>query len=244
MRSVFLTTCSRCGTHWVRNILQRTYNLEDRPDIHASDAAFVETVQRVIRLETLNPGGKIYREHCPLNYLEVLGENLIILALVRDLRGVVVSSTYWHIARPQRLDAKIKLLGEQYRAEPFEPILNRLKDVGHNMDWHQGYMEARGRVPHSLIRYEDMVDDPFGTLMGALADWGLSPDPDRLKEAIQFWSFERLSGGRQRGEQNDFHHYRKGDPQDWKNYFSEEESRAFYRKFEPYLKGYGYSEEG
>lgn len=242
MGSIFLTTCARCGTHWTKRILMRTLRVKERPDIHAGDAKFAESVQRALKLEKEQPGGKIYREHCPLGHLEVLPEYMPVIALVRDMRGVLVSAAYYYLVREHRKRSVLESIGAS-ESDPraFDLILARLKETGHNIWWFQGYLDARSRVSHALLRYEDLVEDPVGPIARALDEWAIPFDLDRLEEAAAYWTFERLSEGRHRGQEQMAHHYRKGDPNDWKNYFTEAERLDFYDRFRPYLEVFGYT---
>ncbi len=54
--------------------------------------------------------------------------------------------------------------------------------------------------------------------------------------------FAKRAGGRDRGEENVEHHFRKGVPGDWKNHFSNEHVRQFNRRYGDLLEMTGYAE--
>jgi hypothetical protein len=114
----------------------------------------------------------------------------------------------------------------------------------HNPYWFKGYLSGRNLVEHSLIRYEDMITDPAGTISVALERMGRPFSEDRLPQAIQENSFERLTGGRKRGKEDRGSHYRKGVVGDWRNYFTREQNRSYFERFRPYFKAFNYSLEG
>lgn len=92
------------------------------------------------------------------------------------------------------------------------------------------------------IRFESLVRDPAATLTRACAHLGLF---ERLGEATirnvaGELSFMRLSGGRKPGEEDPYHHYRKGVPGDWRNHFDARHIAEFQRLYGPLLVNLGY----
>ena len=53
--------------------------------------------------------------------------------------------------------------------------------------------------------------------------------------------FTKRAGGRDRGEENVEHHFRKGVPGDWKNHFADEHVREFNRRYGELLEITGYA---
>jgi len=60
---------------------------------------------------------------------------------------------------------------------------------------------------------------------------------------IERFRFSKLAGGRQRGEENKQSHYRKGQPGDWKNHFTDEHVRAFKERYNDLLLKLGYESD-
>lgn len=54
--------------------------------------------------------------------------------------------------------------------------------------------------------------------------------------------FEKITGGRKKGQENVKSHYRKGVPGDWKNHFSPDHVAAFKREYNDVLLKLGYAE--
>jgi hypothetical protein len=72
--------------------------------------------------------------------------------------------------------------------------------------------------------------------------WPTIPQ-ETLRAVIREKSFENMSGGREKGEENVRSHYRKGVPGDWVNHFTPEVKRAFKDRFNEVLLETGYEED-
>ena len=65
----------------------------------------------------------------------------------------------------------------------------------------------------------------------------------KLDDIIEMKSFKKLSGGRKRGEEDASSHFRKGEPGDWANHFSEAHKEAFKERFNDVLIKLGYEDD-
>ena len=66
------------------------------------------------------------------------------------------------------------------------------------------------------------------------------PEP-AVSSAVRRKSFERLSGGRKKGEENVESHYRKGKAGDWKNHLSADHLASFEAQHPGLVERLGYS---
>jgi hypothetical protein len=95
-----------------------------------------------------------------------------------------------------------------------------------------------------IVRYEQLVEDDFGALKEALIDrLGLPVSQQSLRAAVEACRFERLSGGRAQGHEDQGSHYRKGITGDWRNYFTPPVTDAFKKKFGELLIAAGYEQD-
>jgi len=80
--------------------------------------------------------------------------------------------------------------------------------------------------------------DPAPTLQ----TWPHIPE-ETLHAIVQEKSFENLSGGREKGEEDVTSHFRKGEPGDWVNHFTPALKREFKDRFNEVLVKTGYEED-
>jgi hypothetical protein len=98
--------------------------------------------------------------------------------------------------------------------------------------------------PHILeVRMEDVVEEPVAQWAAIVAhlEWR-RPASDRefLAEIIERNSFQRLAGGRDRGDVDIRHHYRRGVAGDWRNYLNAEHLAQIRRRYGDLVERLGY----
>jgi len=82
-----------------------------------------------------------------------------------------------------------------------------------------------------LVRFEDLVREDNASIFGKIFDHCDIPVPEKiLGQLLSDYSFDKLSGGRQKGVENTRDHYRKGVTGDWQNYFDSDISNVFSSK--------------
>lgn len=100
------------------------------------------------------------------------------------------------------------------------------------------------------LRFEDLTRHPQTHFERIFSFMGLFPNESvsgpsalslaQLKGILEEISFEKMSKGRQPGEENPASHYRKGQAGDWKNHFTQKVSDAFKAKHGSLLVRLGY----
>ncbi len=131
--------------------------------------------------------------------------------IVRDPRDVVVSSWFHNLrVEPGFLD----------RAESLEVWTRKMAGR-----WRRDITRVReqaaglgGRL--ITIRYEDLHNDPVRTAMKLFTFLGLDPDEQQAEQCIEQTRFDRLTGGREPGNELRNSFYRKGIIGDWRNHLS------------------------
>lgn len=93
------------------------------------------------------------------------------------------------------------------------------------------------------VKFEELIENPpsrFHRIFGFLR---LSPrylSRDLLQDVLKDYTFERLSGGRSRGDEKLDHHYRSGTPGDWRKHFSDKNKDYFKARYGQLVVDLGY----
>jgi Sulfotransferase domain len=80
---------------------------------------------------------------------------------------------------------------------------------------------------YTEVRYEDLLERPDEEVQRLLEFLGADASEKFVKECVESASFEKLSRGRKRGEEDSASFFRKGVAGDWRNVFTEADKRAF-----------------
>jgi lipopolysaccharide transport system ATP-binding protein len=95
-----------------------------------------------------------------------------------------------------------------------------------------------------LVRYEDLLANDLKILEAVLLRrCGLAVPRERFRAAVEANRFERLTGGRRRGQEDVAAHERKGVAGDWRNYFSKRVTRVFKERYGRLLVDTGYERD-
>jgi len=88
--------------------------------------------------------------------------------------------------------------------------------IGHSQAWGASHPDA-----YCEVRYEDLLTDPEAHLDRVVRFLGVRPDREAVAAMIAHGAFERMSGGRHRGQGDASSFYRKGVVGDWRQTFDE-----------------------
>ncbi len=172
----------------------------------------------------------------------VLRYPLRVFFVIRDLRDTLVSF-YFSVKYSHPL-----------MTEPHKKLRERLLQI--NMEeglieiiqtWLQDFAAIQeswiNRPEVLIVRYEDLVTNPSLYWRKIIKYCGWRVSETKLQSVLEGLSFERLSGGRKRGQENYRNHYRKGMPGDWKNYFTKPVKEAFKLRYGELLIKTGYEND-
>jgi hypothetical protein len=230
----------RCGTQWIASIV------EDVCDAAGLITVRHETSKRfqgnIISYRQDNP----FDFWCYINadYRFVRGLDVRGFHVVRDPRDVIVSGYFSHLMSHPVGDRWPQLRG--YRS-----LLQSLsKDEGILRE-----MEFSGPTLHAMlawdpstpgireIHFEGLIQNSEDRFCEVLEELGVLPNrvsETVVREIVGQHAFQCMSGGRQPGEENAAHHFRKGVPGDWRNHFKASHIDHFKKLFNPLLIKLGY----
>jgi hypothetical protein len=91
-----------------------------------------------------------------------------------------------------------------------------------------------------LVKYEDLIaSDNAAVFKQVLKHCDIRIPDNQLKDLLESYSFEKLSG-RRPGQEDQKAHYRKGVQGDWKNYFNDKIQDRFMEATHDLLAVWGY----
>jgi hypothetical protein len=96
---------------------------------------------------------------------------------------------------------------------------------------------------YTEVRYEDLLERPNEEVQRLLGFLGVDADERLVEHCVSSASFEKLSRGRERGQEDPSSFYRKGVAGDWKNHFTEEDRRVFKEEAGELLIRLGYEDD-
>jgi hypothetical protein len=143
----------------------------------------------------------------------------------RDPRDILVSwyfsTRYSHPTRYGRLEGARAQLGQLSPEDGLVQCVDDLERMGLFAAL-RSWVDAPRRDPHTLlVRYEDLVGaDAAAHCERLLLHCDIPLGREAITRLLQRYRFERMSGGRGRGDEDKLSKYRKGQPGDWVNHFT------------------------
>lgn len=163
-----------------------------------------------------------------------------VVVVWRDGRDVMVSM-YHHSLFKNELDAPtmVDIFRKDLPFRDYENVRENLptfiehfftKQRSPRFSWADFVRRWYGRSGVSQVRYEDLYQDTVGELQRVVLELaGKQLDSRKAAAIVEEFSFNRLSAGRQPGQESKNSFFRKGIVGDWRNYFSREACQVFDR---------------
>lgn len=149
--------------------------------------------------------------------------------VLRDPRDLVVS-TYFankkshrlagHIAKTREVLNSLSLTeGLIYQLESLSGVFKALRSWAENCQADPNVL---------LVRFEDLTGaKQFETFETLFKHCDIQMPAAELRQMLEDNSFKKLSGGREKGQEDSNSHYRKGTHGDWQNYFDDKVHQRF-----------------
>ncbi|MGB9871743.1 MAG: Wzt carbohydrate-binding domain-containing protein [Anaerolineae bacterium] len=171
-----------------------------------------------------------------------LPSNFRRFVIIRDLRDTLVSAYFSIKVSHPVLEPRLANWRAVLHSLSLEDGMIYLMD-----EWLPGcariqvsWLEAGER----LIRYEDLLEHDLEILEPLLLEQCQLPvSRERFREVVLANRFERLTGGRPRGQEDISAHERKGIAGDWRNYFTDRVKQAFKTRYGGLLVATGYEKD-
>jgi hypothetical protein len=167
------------------------------------------------------------------------------LHVIRDPRDIVVSAYFSHkYSHPSArwLEEQRQRLQQVSQNEGIRLSIEfREKQFQEMADWHYGGDDRIYETKYEIITRQTQHE--FQQVMDF---WGLFPHPigeRQVEQILNRHRFEKKTAGRERGQEDVHHHYRKGIAGDWVNYFNQENKDFFKEKWGSLLIKLGYEKD-
>lgn len=167
-----------------------------------------------------------------------------IVQLVRDGRDVVTSGVFDWLMK----NAHSKKRYAHFVEKKTDMTLERFFDDEDIELWTKYWtqpIEAIASLNENVftIQYEDMQKNQEAVLIEFFKYVGVESSKKVAAKCVEESSFEKMSGGRKRGQEVATAKTRKGISGDWKNYFTRRDGELFNREAGKYLVEMGYEKD-
>jgi len=96
---------------------------------------------------------------------------------------------------------------------------------------------------YAEVRYEDLLERPYEEVRRLVGFLGADTGDKAVQGAVDSASFEKLSKGRERGQEDTSSFYRKGVSGDWKNHFTQRDKEIYKEEAGELLIRLGYEKD-
>ena len=212
-------------------------------------------------------GKKIVGDKTPLltgTVLEEIAEiypDAMVIHVIRDGRDAIVSLVHhrWNHSKDQggiyELRPEELARRRAYREDPERLIESgggifpegALANLAAGWKARVGKAMQDGRTVlganYAEVKYEDLLERPYEEVARLLGFLGADDGSETVERCVEAASFERLSGGRKRGEEDPASFFRKGVAGDWRSVFTERDRRVFKEAAGDLLIELGYEDD-
>ena len=240
---------------YLRIWIERSVWSSDEPAEEHLDNLARLAVDYFLKNELVKTGKKMVGDKSPLLAPDTIAElsriypEAKVVHIIRDGRDTAVSAVY----HSRNFGRSNKIAGSRL-ANPDRP-----RQTGESMftekllkklarDWGERVGRTSQEGPELLggnyceVRYEDLLERPETEFQKLMEFLGASADGETVRRCVNATSFERLSKGRERGQEDTGSFFRKGVAGDWRNTFTEEDRRIFKQTAGGLLISLGYEE--
>ena len=234
--AIFHITHCRAGSQWIRNILAAC----EPNRIVPPDQVTEPSLRRGIKAGRIYAAAYLTREEFLRLPRPTNSRHFLVL---RDLRDTLVSGYFsvkvshaLHSQEMLRQRAVLNEIGSEeegllYMMDHWLPPVAKIQ---------RSWLESG----EPFIRYTDLICRDTEILERVLiGQCGLPTPPQRLRQAIDNYRFEKVTNGRQLGHEDVTSHARKGTPGDWLSHFSPRLKHVFKVRYGGLLIAAGYEKD-
>ena len=242
---------------WVE---RSVWSANDDPDEHIANLVRM-AINYFLEGELFKTGKRMVGDKSPLLTAETIEEiagiypDAKVVHIIRDGRDTAVSTAYhaWNFGKTRSDDQ-----AEKRKASRKNP--REMRDVGESIfvrdqlrkmaaQWGARVGRTVEDGPALLgegyaeVRYENLLERPEKEVRRLLEFLGAEASEKTVKTCVSSASFEKLSKGRKRGQEDPDSFFRKGVAGDWRDVFTEEDKRCFKEEAGDLLIKLGYEKD-
>jgi hypothetical protein len=172
-----------------------------------------------------------------IRFLELLDEmfpTAKVIQIVRDGRDCAVSGWFHNL----------RVSPEDYNNMSMDYYVKQFANIWTNFVSQGSAFGIQHPTRYLALRYEDLSAEPERTLGGVFRFLGVECSESILRDCCAAGSFQKVSGGRVRGQEDRESFFRKGTTGDWRNHLSDETNKAFEESAGDWLIRFGYFHSG
>jgi len=161
------------------------------------------------------------------------------IIVYRDLRDVAVSHYYYVKQTPWHPEYPL------YSSLTLEQGLKEFaqKKLSDFMDWIRSWHIYRDPEMSIIVRYKDMLDDTLDIVTRVAEHFELDSRRETIQSIVTANSFEKLSGGRKRGDTDNKSFFRSGTSGNWKICLTSELNELYKDIIGEFLIEFGYEKD-
>ena len=165
--------------------------------------------------------------------------------VVRDPRDMIVSGYFSHkyshsTEGPWHKNWLVPYRKYLNEVSEEEGLMNEI-EIGHSLKMMSSWNYDDPNILE--LKFEDLIANSL-KIYGHIFDFlQLDVNADELEKIIQKYSFKNMSKGREPGQEDVTHHFRRGIPGDWKNHFTNGHIELFKQKWGDLLIQLGYEKD-
>lgn len=229
---VFLCPYPKSGTHWLYRVIDMLQRGRPVYDSRTADSTFID-VQKIDLLSTLD-APRLFTSHLPYDRLpaQIERRRAKIVHVYRDPRAAMLS--FWWMMKASML----KLGMEEFTLQAMDDMFfsDKMPYTGwfNHADQVTRYSKSCPQVPLVSISYEEMSANPKKCVQKLAEFLEVGASPQLIADIVAATSFQKQKETEEERDptQAALKFYRKGDPKDWQNHFTD----AMKAKYEEKLK--------
>jgi hypothetical protein len=252
------------GSEYLRLWIERSpWSTHGDADEHLKNLTRLATDYFLMQ-ELSKSGKKVVGDKTPLlgpKFVQEISEiypEARVIHIIRDGRDQAVSFIHQQgnrakRGRTHRLSPEELAKSEAYRRSPQEVgegmfAEKTLRKAAENWAIRVGQAVEDGPAlfgeSYTEVHYEDLLERPNEEARRLFEFLGVDASGSLVERAVRSASFEKLSKGRERGEEDPSSFYRKGVSGDWKNLFNERDKQVYKEEAGELLIRLGYEKDG